>query len=151
MHDNEVKYMKGPIKIERIRSRTKRAKAQPKEPFLIQTEWLFGMSVSWEVRRELEEWELEMHIDKELRALNTFFNNILFSLKFILPFLAQLPWSSSFFFLLILLRAWNLEHWGLKWPKAPQWWHTICLGPLGFLERDLTTCFCSLQLMTLRS
>ena len=33
----------------------KRAQAQPYEPFLIQTERLFGMSVSREVRRSLEE------------------------------------------------------------------------------------------------
>ena len=136
--------MQGPTKIERIRSRTKRAKAQPYEPFLIQTEWLFGMSVLWEVRWGLEEWESEMHIVKELRALNTFFNNMLFSLKSGLLFLAQLPRSSSFSFLLILLRAWNLEQWGLRWPKAPQWWQTMFLGPLGFLERDLATWFCSL-------
>ena len=31
-----------------------------------------------------------MHIDKELRALNTLFNKMLFSLKSGLPFLAQL-------------------------------------------------------------
>ena len=61
--------------------RPKRAQAQPNEPFLIQTEWLFGMSVSWEVRWGLEEWEPKMHIVKELRALNIFFNNMLFSLK----------------------------------------------------------------------
>ena len=36
----------------------------------------------------LEEWEPEIHIDKELRALNTLFNNMLFSLKTGLPFLA---------------------------------------------------------------
>ena len=35
-YDNEC--MKGPTKIERIRSRTKKAKAQPYEPFLIQME-----------------------------------------------------------------------------------------------------------------
>ena len=40
------------------------------------------------MRLGLEEGELEMHIDKELRALNTFFNNMLFSLKTGLPFLA---------------------------------------------------------------
>ena len=102
------------------------------------------MSVSWEVRRGLEEWELEMHIDKELRALNTIFNNMLFSLKFGLPFLAQLPRSSSFSFLLILLKPRNLEHWGLRWPKTPQWWQTMRLGPLGFLGRDLATWFYSL-------
>ena len=51
-------------------------------------EWLFGMSVSWKVRLGLEKWEPEMHIDKELRALNTFFNNMLFSIKIGLPFLA---------------------------------------------------------------
>ena len=73
-------------------------------------EKLFGMSVSWEVRRGLEEWEPEMHIDKELRAFNIFFNNMLFSLKTGLLFLAQLPTSSSFSFLLIILKAWNLEH-----------------------------------------
>ena len=80
--------MKGPTKIERIRSMTKKEKAQPYEPFLIQTEQLFGMSVSWEWRQGLEEWEPKMHIDKELRALNIFFNNMLFLLKFGLPFLA---------------------------------------------------------------
>ena len=102
-------------------------------------EWL-----SWEVRRRLEEWEPEIHIYKELRALNTFFNNMLFSPKFGLLFLAQLPRSSSFSFLLILLRAWNLEQWGLRWPKAPQWWQAMCLGPLDFLGKDLVTWFCSL-------
>ena len=107
-------------------------------------ERLFWMSVSKEVRRELEEWEPEMHIVKELRALNIFFNNILFSLKTGLLFLAQPPRSSSFSFLLILLRAWNLEQWGLRWPKAPQWWQTMCLGLLGFLGRDLATWFYSL-------
>ena len=53
------------------------------------------MSVSWEVRRGLEEWELEMHIVKELRALNTFFNNMLLSLKSGLLILAQLPRRSK--------------------------------------------------------
>ena len=96
------------------------------------------------MRWELEEWELEMHIVKELRALNIFFNNMLFSLKTGLLFLAQLPRSSSFSFLLILLRAWNLEQRGLRWLKAPQWWQIMCLGPLGFLGRDLATWFCSL-------
>ena len=102
------------------------------------------MSVSWEVRRGLEEWEPEMHIDKELRALNNFFNNMLLSLKSGLSFLAQLPRSSSFSFLLILLRAWNLEQWGLRWSKVPQWWQTMCLGPLGLLRRNLATWVCSL-------
>ena len=49
----------------------------------------FLESVSWKVRRGLEEWEPEMHVDKELRALNTFFNNMLFPLKTSLPFLAN--------------------------------------------------------------
>ena len=40
------------------------------------------------MRLGLEEWKPEMHIDKELRALYTFFNNILFLLKTGLPFLA---------------------------------------------------------------
>ena len=102
------------------------------------------MSVSREVRRGLEEWEPEMHIVKELKALNIFFNNMLFSLKTSLLFLAQLPRNSSFSFLFILLRAWNLEQWGLRWPKAPQWSQTMCLGLLGFLGRDLVTWFCSL-------
>ena len=136
--------MKGLTKIERIKFKTKRVKAQPLEPFLIQTERLFGMSVSWEVRQGLEEWELEIHIDKELRTLNTFFNNMLFSIKTGLPFLAYLQRSSSFSFPLILLSAWNLEQWGLRWPKAPQWWQTMCLGPLGFLGRNLITWFCFL-------
>ena len=107
-------------------------------------ERLFGMSVSREVRRGLEEWEPKTRIIKELRALNTFFNNMLFSLKSSLLFLTQLPRNSSFSFLLILLRAWNLEQWDLRWPKAPQWWQTMCLGQLGFLGRDLITWFCSL-------
>ena len=136
--------MKGSTTIKRIRSRTKKAKTQPQEPFLIQPQRLFRMSVSLEVRQGLEEWESKMHIDKELRALNTLFNNVLFSLKSGLPFLAQLPRNSNLSFLLILLRARNLKHWGLKWPKAPQWWQTMCLGPLGFLGRDLATWFCSL-------
>ena len=102
------------------------------------------MSVSREVRRGLEEWEPEMHIVKELRAINISFNNMLFSLKTGLFFLAQFPKSSSFSFLLILLKAWNLEHWRLRWPKAPQWWQTMCLDLLGFLGRDLATWFCSL-------
>ena len=109
-----------------------------------QMERLFGMSVSRELRRGLEEWEPEMHIVKELRVLNIFFNNMLFSLKIGLLFLAQLPRSSSFSFLLILLKAWNLEQWGFTWPKAPQWWQTMCLGLLGFLGGDLATWFCSL-------
>ena len=49
----------------------------------------------------------------------------------------------KFFFSLILIKAWNLDHWGLRWPKALQWWQTMCLGPLGFLGRDLATWFCS--------
>ena len=102
------------------------------------------MSVSREVRWVLEEWELEMHIVKELRALNIFFNNMLFSLKTGLLFLAQLPRNSSFSFLLILLRAWNLEQWGLRWPKAPQRWQIVCLGLVSFLGRDLATWFYSL-------
>ena len=52
------------------------------------------MSVLREVRRGLEEWEPEMHIVNELRALNIFFNNMLFSLKTILLFLAQLDRKS---------------------------------------------------------
>ena len=84
----------------------------------------FWMSVSWEVRRGLEEWEPEMNIDKEVRTLKSFFNNLLFSPKSGLTFISQLPkiLSFSYFFFLILLRAWNLEQWGLRWPKAPQWW-----------------------------
>ena len=46
------------------------------------------MSVSWKERRGLEEWELKMHIDKELKALNTLFNNMLFLLKTGLAFIA---------------------------------------------------------------
>ena len=74
--------MKGPPKIEIIRSMTKKVKAQPQEPFLIQTQWLFGMSVSWEVRQGLKEWESKMHIDKEVRALTICFNNLPLSIKF---------------------------------------------------------------------
>ena len=51
----DIQCMKGPTKIEKIRSMTKRAKAKPLEPLLIQTDWLFGMSISWEVRQGLEE------------------------------------------------------------------------------------------------
>ena len=91
-----------------------------------------------------EEWEPEMHIDKEVRTSKTFFNNLPFFPKIGLICKAQLPKSSSFSFLLILLRAWNLEKWGLKWPNAPQWWQTVCLVPLDFLGRHLTTWFCSL-------
>ena len=76
------------------------------------------MSVLREERQGLEEWELEIHIDNELRALNTFFNNMLFSLKSNLPFLAQLPRSSGLSFLFIILRAWNLKQWDLRWSKA---------------------------------
>ena len=65
----------------KIISRTKRAKAQPQEPFLIQTERLFGMSVSWEVRRRLEELESEMNIDKEVRTSKTFSKNLPFPPK----------------------------------------------------------------------
>ena len=36
----------------------------------------FGVKVSWEVRWGMEEWEPEMHIVKELKALKTFFNNL---------------------------------------------------------------------------
>ena len=95
------------------------------------------MSVSWKARRGLEEWELKMHIDKEVRISKTFFNNLPFSPKSSLACKAQLPRSSSFSFLLILLRAWNLEQWSLRWPRAPQWWQTMGLGPLCFLGRDL--------------
>ena len=101
------------------------------------------MSVLWEVRRRLEEWEPKMHIDKEVRALITCFNNIQFSPKSDFAFIAHLPNRSSFSFLFILLRAWNLEQCGLRWPKAPQWWQTMCLGPLGFLGRDLAPWFYS--------
>ena len=59
--------------------------------------------MSREKRDELR--ALNTFFNNELRALNTFFNNMLFSLKTGLPFLAQLPRSSSFSFLLILLRA----------------------------------------------
>ena len=85
-----------------------------------------------------------MHIDKEVKALTTCFNNLPLSIKSGLACKAQLPRSSSFSFLLILLRDWNLEQWGLRWPKALQWWQTMCLDPLGFLGRDLVTWFCSL-------
>ena len=101
------------------------------------------MSVSWEGRRGLEEWKPEMHIDNEVRALTTCFNNLPFSIKSDLACKAQLPRSSSFSFLLNILRAWNLKQWDLRWPKAPQWWQTMCLGLLGFLGRDLTAWFCS--------
>ena len=67
----DIQCMKGSTTIERIRSRTKKAKTQPQEPFLIQPQRLFRMSVSLEVRQGLEEWELEMHIDKEVRVLTT--------------------------------------------------------------------------------
>ena len=140
----DIQCMTSPTKIERIWSRTKRAKAQPYEPFLIQMEWLFGMSVSWEERWGLEEWESEMHIGKEVRTSKTFFNNLPFFIKFDLACKAQLLRSSSFSFLLILLRAWNLEQWGLRWPKAPQWWQTMCLGPLGLSGKDLATWVCCL-------
>ena len=114
-------------RLKELDQRPKEQKLNHRNPSSSKQKKLFGMSVSWEVRWGLEEWELEMHIDKELRALNTFFNNMLFSLKLGLPFLAQFPWSSSFSFLLILLRAWNLEQWGLRWLKAPQWWQIMCL------------------------
>ena len=105
--------------------------------------------LKWVSHKKRDEgWKNEnrryIYIDNELRALKTFFNNMLFSLKSSLPFLVQLPWNSSFSFLLILLRAWNLEHWGLRWPKTPQWWQTMCLSPLGFLGKDLIIWFCSL-------
>ena len=76
------------------------------------------------------------------KSIKTFFNNIPFSSKSGLANKAQLLRSSSFSFLLILLRAWNLDQCGLRWPKAPQWWQTMCLGPLGLLGRDLATWFC---------
>ena len=40
-----------------------------------------------------------------VKSIKHFFNNILFSLKTGLAFIAQLPRSSNFSFLLILLRA----------------------------------------------
>ena len=123
---------------------TKRAKTQPYEPFHIQMEWLFVMNVSWEVRQGLEECEPEMHIDKKVRTSKTFSNNLPFSPKIGFAFIAHLPNNSSFSFLLILLRAWKLEQCGLRWPKAPQWWQTMGLGPLGLLGRDLATWVCSL-------
>ena len=86
----------------------------------------------------------EMHIDKEVKALTTCFNNLPLSNKSSLDFLAQHPRNSSFSFLLIFLKAWNLEQWSLRWSKAPQWWQKMCLGPLGFLERYLATWFYSL-------
>ena len=67
----------------------KEQKFNHRNSFSSQTERLFGMSVLREVRRELEEWEPEMHIVKELRVLNIFFNNMLFSLKTGLLFLAD--------------------------------------------------------------
>ena len=86
----------------------------------------------------------DVHIDKEIRALTTCFNNLPLSIKSDLAFLAQLPRRSSFSLLLILLRVWNLKQWGLRWPNALQWWQTMGLGPLGLLRRDLATWFCSL-------
>ena len=83
-----------------------------------------------------------MHIDKEVRALTTYFNNLPLSIKSGLACKTQLPRSSSFFF--VLLRVWNLEQWGLRRPKAPQWWQTMCLGLLSFLGRDLAIWFCFL-------
>ena len=85
-----------------------------------------------------------MHINKEVRISKTLFNNLPFSPKIGFAFIPQLPESSSSFFLLILLRAWNLEQWDLRWPKAPQLWQTMYLGPLGFLGRDLAIWFYSL-------
>ena len=85
-------------------------------------------------------WQGGKSINHMLQQL-TIFKPIQFSF---LAFLAQLPRSSSFSFLLILLGGWNLEQWGLRWPKAPQWWQTMCLDPLGFLGRDLTKWCCSL-------
>ena len=109
-------------------------------------EWLFGMSVSWEVRREFEEWEPKMHIDKEVRTLKTFFNNLPFSPQIRFCFHSTTSKKLKFFFFfffLILLRAWNLKQWGLRWPKAPQQWQTMSLCPQGLLGRDLATWFCS--------
>ena len=56
----------------------------------------FSMSVSWEVRQGLEEWEPEMNIDKEVRTLKSFFNNLPFSPKSGLTFISQLPKILSF-------------------------------------------------------
>ena len=69
--------MKGPTKIERI---------SLKIDSTIGTHLHPNKTIVWngclmKVRLGLEEWEPEMHIDKELRALNTFFNIMLFSLK----------------------------------------------------------------------
>ena len=129
--------MKNPTKIGKLDQGPKGQKLN----FLIQTERLFGMSVSWEVRRRLEELESEMHIYKEVRTSKNFFNNLPFSLKTGLACKAQLPRSSSLSWLFILLGTWNLEQWGLRWPKTPKWWQTMCLGLLGFLGKDLTTWF----------
>ena len=55
------------------------------------------------------------------------------------------PDSSIYSFSFLSLIFWSTKHLtGLRWPKEPQWWQTMCLGPLGFLRRDLATWFCYL-------
>ena len=83
--------MKGPTKIERIRSRTKRAKSSTIGTLPHPNGMIFWNECLMRSKTRVGRMRTEMHIDKELRALNTFFNNMLFSLKSGLPFLVQLP------------------------------------------------------------
>ena len=59
-----------------------------------------------------------MHIDKELRALNTFFNNMLFLFKSSLSFLAPLPRSSSFSSLFYSFKSMKLRAMRSKMTKG---------------------------------
>ena len=145
MHDNEASNAK------RVLQRSKELAQGPKEHKLnhrnpFSSKW--NEFLEWVSHKKWDKsWKNEnpkMHIDKEIRISKTFFNNLPFSPKSSFAFIAQLPKSSSFYFLLILLRAWNLEQRGLRWPKAPQWWQKMCLGPLVFLGRYLATWFYSL-------
>ena len=81
MHEGSYKDRKNYIKDQKSKSSTIGTFPHPNRT-IVWNECLMKSET------RVEEWELEMHIDKELRALNTFFNNMLFSLKTGLPFLA---------------------------------------------------------------
>ena len=81
MHEGSYKDRKNYIKDQKSKSSTIGTFPHPNRT-IVWNECLMKSAT------RVEEWELEMHIDKKLRALNTFFNNMLFSLKTGLPFLA---------------------------------------------------------------
>ena len=97
MHDNEAfNTWRVLQRSKELDQGSKEQKPNHRNPSSSKRNDCFWISVSWEVRRGLEEWEPEMNIDKEVRTLKSFFNNLPFSPKSGLTFISQLPKILSF-------------------------------------------------------